>query len=374
MKKINWNILVLFLIIIIGNSSLEADNNVLEEFSTPTQTWHLYKNIIGGNSTQKLSNIFEVADSLLFNDNPDSSLDILQKAYQDTLFSNYSQKREILFKMYDVYSYQWDFSKSIPLLKKIFVADSLLTDSGLMAHSSLWLASTYLDNNDYDNASAWIKKSRLYSTEVDSTRIIAYLYMLEGDIYASEQDFLSAFQKYSEADKYTNKFPISNTTALIKLSLATIYSSLDQNDVALKYYLKTVEIYNQLQDYSGSALAIYNIAISYGNSGDYDKALQYALESIEVCQKEENKYAISDMLASCYSLTSQLYERKEKWDLSLKYLKLSDELVNSNTSMDTSVENINQYVRFYSKLNDYENAQWYVNLGIVLKQQIITLL
>ena len=291
MKNINWNIVVLFLIIIIGNSSLEADNNILEEFSNPTQTWHLYNKIIGGNSTQKLSNIFEVADSLLFNDNPDSSLDILQKAYQDTLFSNYSQKREILFKMYDVYSYQWDFSKSIPLLKKIFVADSLLTDSGLMAHSSLWLASTYLDNNDYDNASAWIKKSRLYSTEVDSTRIIAYLYMLEGDIYASKQDFLSAFQKYSEADKYTNKFPISNTTALIKLSLATIYSSLDQNDVALKYFLKTVEIYNQLQDYSGSALAIYNIAISYGNYGDYDKALQYALESIEVCQKEENKHA-----------------------------------------------------------------------------------
>lgn len=371
MNKLKWNIMVLLLIFLICSMSVKASSNEQHgsnDFTTETTlTNNLYNKITISNPTQRLSQVFDIADSLLFNDNPEESLDILKQACSDSLLNGNSYKREINFKIYDVYSYQWDFAKSIPKIKKIFIADSLLSDKGLMAHSSLWVASTYLDNSDYSNASAWINKCKGYSTEVDSTRILAYLYMLEGDIFATKQDFRTAFQKYSQAEMYSKYFPVSNTSALIKLSLASVYASLDQNDVAKKYYQETIDIYNKLEDYSGSALAIYNLSICYGNSNDYDKALQYALESIDVCQKEENNYAISDMLSSCYSLVSQLYERSEDWDLSLKYLKLSDELVQSNTSMDASIENVNQYIRFYSKLNDYDNASKYVTLGDSLK-------
>ena len=316
---------------------------------------------------KELNNLIAVADSLLFSNKPEESLQILTKALEDSLFTDYLFQREVMFKIYDVYSYQWDFSKSIPAVKNIFVADSLRNNKGLMANSSLWVASTYTDYNDFDGALNWITKSKIIATEVDSTRIIAYLYMLEGDIESVNQDLYAAFEKYKKAEEYIAFFPISNTSALIYLSLAAVYSSLEQQDVAITYYEKTIDVYNAIEDYSGVALAMYNLAIAYGNSGDNKTALRYSLESIEVCQKEMNKYAISDMLASCYSLTSQLYERIEDWDNSLKYLKLSDKLVQSNTAIGTTLGNMNQYIRFYTKLNNYEKAWHYVQLGDSLK-------
>ena len=371
MKTINSKILlfVTFLLIIILDliANIPEQEKLISPVIDTSSVEQLYQNITGTESQERLDQIFELADSLLCNDMPDQSLYVLKKALQESLFSQYLLQRDIKFKIYDLYSYQWDFSKSIPEIRDIYKLDSLNYNKGMMANSSLWVASTYTDNNDYEKAMSWIKKSRSYATEVDSTRILAYLHMLEGDIFATKQDLHSAFEKYQRAEKYIDQFPISNTSALIYLSLASIYLSLEQNDIAIKYYQKTTDIYNKLEDYSGAALAIYNLAIAYGNSGDNEKALQYALESIEVCKQEENKYAVADMLASCYALTSQLYERQEEWDLSLKYLILSDELIQANTSDDATLENYNQYIRFYTKLGDYENALHYVQLGDSLK-------
>lgn len=368
MITLNKNILPLLLILLTNSLYLVADTPDLAESSIDTtDTWQLYQEIANSSSDQKLEQAFQLADSLLFNDEPEMSLNILKKAYQDTLYKNYPEKREIKVKIYDIYSYQWDFSKSIPAIKKVFTADSLRKDTGLMANSSLWLASTYSDNNDYANALSWIKKSKKYATAVDSTRILAYLSMIEGDILVAKQGFSKAFEKYKDAEKYIIDFPVSNTSALIFLSLANVYANLEQYEISNEYNEKAQDIYMQLEDFSGASLAIYNTAIAYGNSGDFDQALHYALQSVDVCQKEINSYAISDMLASCYSLVSQLYERNEDWELSLNYLKLCDELVKSNTSVSTNIENINQYIRFYTKLNDYENALKYVELGDSLK-------
>lgn len=368
MITLNKNILPLLLILLTNSLYLVADTPDLAESSIDTtDTWQLYQEIANSSSDQKLEQAFQLADSLLFNDEPEMSLNILKKAYQDSLYKNYPEKREIKVKMYDIYSYQWDFSKSIPAIKKVFTADSLRKDTGLMANSSLWLASTYSDNNDYANALSWIKKSKKYATAVDSTRILAYLSMIEGDILVAKQGFSKAFEKYKDAEKYIIDFPVSNTSALIFLSLANVYANLEQYEISNEYNEKAQDIYMQLEDFSGASLAIYNTAIAYGNSGDFDQALHYALQSVDVCQKEINSYAISDMLASCYSLVSQLYERNEDWELSLNYLKLCDELVKSNTSVSTNIENINQYIRFYTKLNDYENALKYVELGDSLK-------
>ncbi len=371
MKKINWNNLVLVLLFLINTLYLiakdyESQESMISIIDTSV-VWGEYQEILVSNSGQKLEEAFQLADSLLFAHNPDQSLYILDKIKSDSLYKNYTEKREIDFKIYDIYAYQWNFSKSIPKIKEIFQADSLRSDVGLMANSSLWVASTFTDNNDFDNALSWVKKSREYATKADSTRILAYLYMLEGDINLIQEDLYSAFELYKEAEKYTEQFPISNTTALIYLSLATCYSALEQYDGQISYNEKVIDIYNTLEDYSGVALALYNISTAYGNSGDYDKALQYALEGIEICNKEENNFAVSDMLSSLYSLVSQLYERKEEWDLSLKYLKLSDELVESNTSIETSIENTNQYIRYYTKLNDYDNALKFVLIGDSLK-------
>ncbi|MBI9032499.1 tetratricopeptide repeat protein [bacterium] len=356
MKTSHTKIVLIILSFLYLATFLKAEDLSLQGFESSSSS-----------DMKELNHLFTVADSLLFANKPEESIAILTRAQEDSLFTGYLLQREINFKIYDIYSYQWDFSKSIPQIKGIFLADSLYYHKGLMANSSLWVASTYTDNNDYDNAMEWINKSRLYATEADSTRILAYLYMLEGDVLTTEQNLYSAFEKYQEAEKFIESFPISNTSALIYLSLASIYASLEQQDVAIKYYEKTIDVYNAIEDYSGVALAMYNLAIAYGNSGDNETALQYSLESIQVCQKEMNKYAISDMLASCYSLTSQLYERLEDWDNSLKYLELSDELVQSNTAVGTTISNMNQYIRFYTKLNNYEKAWYYVQLGDSLK-------
>ncbi len=321
--------------------------------------------IIKGNASlnEGLNDVIAFADSLLFAKHAQESLVILNKALENPFFKDYSVRRELMFKIYDVYSYQWDFSKSIPAVIDIFKADSLRKDIGLMANSSLWVATTYTDYYDTEKSLEWIKKSRNYASQVDSTRILSYLYMLEGDVALAEENNVLAFENYKKAESYLTSLPISNTSALIYLSLAGIYSTLEQQDIAVEYYLKTADVYDKLEDYSGVSLALYNLAVAYGNSGDYEKALKYSLQSIDICQKEENKFAISDMLVSSYALTSQIYEILEDWENSLKYLQLSDQVTQANTSLGTTMEMMNQYIRFYTKLDNYEKALYYINLS-----------
>ncbi len=356
MKTSHTKIVLIILSFLYLATFLKAEDLSLQGFESSSSS-----------DMKELNHLFTEADSLLFAHKPEESLMILTQVLEDSHFTDYILQREINFKIYDIYAYQWDFSKSIPQIESIFYADSLYHDKGLMANSSLWVASTYCDNEDYDNSQAWIDKSRTYATQVDSTRILAYLYMLEGDIETVNQDLYSAFEKYQKAEEYIKNFSISNTSALIYLSLASVYSSLEQHDVAIKYYTQTIDVYNILEDFSGVALAMYNLSIAYGNLNDNQTALKYALESIQVCQKEDNKYAISDMLASCYSLTSQLYERLEDWGNSLKYLELSHQLTQSNTALETTISNINQYIRFYTKLDNFEQAKFYLQLGDSLK-------
>lgn len=376
MKTSHINIWIIVFIVICGLSVLSA-----KEIETSINTGEKeienlaqLKEILSINASldENLKQVINFADSLLFDKKAEESLNFLKVALADSIFADYSSQRELKFKIYDIYSYQWDFSHSIPKVIEIFNADSLHNDLGRMAHSSLWVASTYLDNYDNGNCLKWINKSKYYASQADSTRILAYLAMLEGDIALVNNNTSLAFELYKQAEAYTPSFPVSNTAALIYLSLASIYTSLDQKDATVEYYSKTAEVYNSLEDYAGVSLAYYNLAITYGNMNNYQKALHYSLKSIDVCLQEENKFAISDMLVSCYALTSQLYERLEDWENSLKYLKLSDEIVEDNTAISTRIEKTNQYIRFYTKLDNYDQALHYVKLGDSLKTQQLT--
>ncbi len=376
MKISHINLGILIFILLLPFSILESKeaDSLRSELSKNMKGSPKIDTIIGNNTNFNLGlkKVINFADSLLFNKKTEESLTVLNNALKAPFFSDYSAKRELMFKIYDVYSYQWDFTKSIPMILDIFKADSLKNDIGLMANSSLWVASTYADNYDIDNGIKWINKSRDYAVQADSTRILAYLYMLEGDIALVNQDTSLAFEMYKKAEKSIRQYPISNTSALIYLSLATIYSSMEQQDIATEYYFKTADVYRTLEDYSGVSLAFYNLATAYGNSGDYQTALSYALESIDVCKKESNKFAISDMLVSCYALTSQIYEILEDWENSLKYLKLSDQPTHSNASTATTIETMNQYVRFYTRLDNYNQALNYINQIDSLKTTLLS--
>lgn len=376
MEKSYLNIIFLLIIAFLSSPDLEAKKVDLskENRLLSINTDSILVSITKSDTTSgdKLNNLISIADTLLFNNQVDESLEVLQNALETDFINDYTSQRELKFKIYDIYSYQWDFTKSIPAIIDIFKADSLRNDLSLMANSSSWVASTYSDNYDVKNSKKWIDISKTYATLVDSTRILAYLNMLDGDNELINKNLSSAFEKYQIAESYIKEIPISNTAALINLSLATIYSSLNQVETSINYYNKTIDVYNAMKDYSGVALAMYNLAILYGNNNDYTQALHYALKSIDICKKESNEFAISDMLVSCYSLVSQLYERQEDWENSLKYLELSDQLEVDNTALGTTIEKMCQYIRFYTKLNNYEKAAHYVKLSDSLKTIVLT--
>lgn len=155
----------------------------------------------------------------------------------------------------------------------------------------------------------------------------AILYEKMGYIYAERKEPQKAIETYQKALNNT----ISNDNHLRKSSiyhgLANLYNSEKQKDSALYYYKKELEAISKTPNTLWKAISNYKIAEFFNNNGDPQTALKHLKTSDELMLnahhvREDNKYAIQDILAGVYYNLGDFKKAYEASDKARSHLQL----------------------------------------------------
>lgn len=133
----------------------------------------------------------------------------------------------------------------------------------------------------------------------------AILYEKEAYIYTLRDQPENAIASYQKALENTMSNDNHLRKSLIYNGLANLYDRENQKDSALHYYKKELKAINKTTDTLRQSISNYKIAEFYNNNSHPKTALLHLNASQELMEnayfvREENKYAIQDILASVY--------------------------------------------------------------------------
>ncbi|WP_225034628.1 tetratricopeptide repeat protein [Winogradskyella sp. SM1960] len=133
----------------------------------------------------------------------------------------------------------------------------------------------------------------------------AILYEKKAYIYTQRNQPEKAIANYQMALENTMSNDNHLRKSLIYNGLANLYDRENQKDSALHYFKKELIAITKTTDTLRQAISNYKVAEFYNNNGDPKTALQHLNTSQKLMEnaffvREDNKYAIQDILASVY--------------------------------------------------------------------------
>lgn len=148
-----------------------------------------------------------------------------------------------------------------------------------------------------------------------------------GKAYYLHAKYLSALQKFSDADLYYQKAlqvfyrKLNNeTTALIYNDWGYSKGETGDLDEQVEYYLLAIKVYEQYKNSPGLAQTMSNLSTAYFQLEQYDKAFSYAYDALEIRERQgdQGDLAISYInLANMYAQTDSLHLARKFIDLGL---------------------------------------------------------
>jgi tetratricopeptide (TPR) repeat protein len=197
-----------------------------------------------------------------------------------------------------------------------------------------------------------------------------------GLVYSSKKEFTKALDYYNKALKIKQDIGDKRAVAIILSNIAQIYNDKNENINALQYYEKALKIDEIVEDNKGLiALNYAGIGSVYKKQGDFYNAKEYYVKALNIAQTIKDKVLISSILINigtlyfvqknyevaenslqealktaieigdlnnkrdAYQQLSGVYEKINRWDLSLenykKYVEVQDSIFNEDNTKKT---------------------------------------
>lgn len=282
--------------------------------------------------------------------------------------NNKQDKAQIAYQLGGVYLNNFDLDTAkhyFSYAVENFKSDRKLSD----AHQNVGIVNFY--QNDFTNALDNFQLSLVYAQKIGNDSIIARRYSDIGVIYeylgayqkAVEYYFLALeifekrddkpaiakiynnlgiveqgrnkfeksleyYQKALEIKKEYNALDVEIASTFV--NIGTVYEDLKQYSKALAYYQNALPIFQKNNIDKYSALCFSNIAGIHFYKNNIDSAIIFNEKSLKLNQKINNNLG----LVSSYFLRGKIYNKKQKTDSSIYFLKLADNIADSLMFLD----------------------------------------
>ena len=201
------------------------------------------------------------------------------------------EQGEMLSNIYEnigiLYALHGEFEQAIEFYKKALVVNEALGDELMSAQTALNLASTYIDQGNFENGLTTIDQSIPILKKYQIPDWIAFAYEVKGKL-------LMKSQNYSQA---------------------------------LIWYKRSMEIHEDIEDPHVEVDVLFGISAVLFNLGEHDQAYMYATKGLELSKRIKALNAQKNILHVLYSI----HKRKKETAKALMYFEkhtvLSDSLL-----------------------------------------------
>ncbi|MBR5493295.1 MAG: tetratricopeptide repeat protein [Alistipes sp.] len=269
-----------------------------------------------------------------------------------------------------------DFDKALSYCNKAINKCLLKGETLYLATIYNTMGSIYSEQNKYDVASEYYKKSLDIRLEVygENHEEVAVSYNNIGDLYQKKGKFSEALEYFEKALKI-----LQNTNgeqiyiAATYNNIATIYSDLDKFAEAIEYYKIALDIRLRIlgEFHPDVALSYNNIGGLYREKSMYNEAMEYYKKALCVYERmfPQHHYIFAILYNNLATTYKSLSQFQKSLDYFLKSLSIRKKIYGDN-SIEVGIL-CNNLGDLYSRMMEYEKSiEYYTQALIILKEQI----
>lgn len=173
-----------------------------------------------------------------------------------------------------------------------------------------------------------------------------------GTMYERTNDNEKALACYRQALAINQSDKDENDRAICYYKLGKYFHRLKQLDSAKHYLLETQKIHERRNDQAGLIFDFANMAGFNLEENDFVSAEKNYFKALELGLKDGD----TNKLNLLHSYLGSLYQKQNKFDLSLKYFKLSLNYVNQTVPRETVMQIYHKMSEIYSSQGKYKEA------------------
>jgi len=291
----------------------------------------------------------------------DKSILFFEKAYQlDIDNHDFINAAEITNLCGDAYNQKGDYQKAMHYFNKTEKScDTLIKNTSLKGsvkklYSILYtnIGLLYHNLDSVQKPLNYFKNALKYAAEINDSTRIAASYCNMGMIYNSQKKFKLASEMYFSALTVSRNIGDKHYESKILNNIANIFENQGKIDSAMLFIKMARKMSIEMGDKSNLDFADRNIARYFLKLGQYDSAFRYITQAVTISEE----IGTLQRTFENYNILSQVYEKKEKPDLALKYYKRFEELKDSVSGQETREKIAEIQTRYETEKKEKENA------------------
>lgn len=290
------------------------DNTQEESFSTKQLTPLLYQTVLN-NKCKDQSKILTLAGVIYYNEGQFiKSKEVLDKA-DSIVRRNGCHSRVCVFTKLIrglVEMHRENQESALSLFAEAGEISQTLGFYSGQIQSLINRSLIYDHNDDLDKAKEYLYNSIRLIDKCESKEITGYAYLNLGHAYLKEDNFTSAFENYTKAEKIWKEISFLKGLYYLEHNYAT-YAQQINDPVAYEYHLKNAISFMESDSIFNSSLCLVNLGYLYLEQDRRDEAIHYLEKAINVNDGHNNRefLVLATKLISLYSKQNKEYKINE---------------------------------------------------------------
>ncbi|MBL7698209.1 MAG: sensor histidine kinase [Chitinophagaceae bacterium] len=219
----------------------------------------------------------------------------------------------------------------------------------------LYMIASAYEKVDYTIARKIFDSLLILSEKINYTVLQGHVCNEIGGLGFDHGDYPLALKYYNRAAMLYNAAEGADKMyglASVYNNIGGILSLLNDLETALRYYLKSLAEYEKLKDTTRMVTIYFNIGFVYSDMGEWNKSYEHMHNSARLIHgsinNESNTKSICRLATICFR-TGRLNE-------GVKYLRISDSLINLTKDDLTNIYYHHAYGEYYRHLKNYRKA------------------
>ena len=231
--------------------------------------------------------------------------------------------------------------------------------------TSLQIIKILYDNENYDRALNFIKRTEKKSEEIAYNKGLANVTYFKALIFGKREDYINSTSQYKKAKRLFTNLKDTISVAKVNSQLGVLEIERGNYNQGLKYALSGIKILVEKELNDELVITYKSLAKAYQNSGEFEKAIDYNLKSLEI---EELTNDTEGLIISNKNL-ADLYLQKKDYNKTIRYYE--NALNYAKTDDNTlKAEILPELGGAYIKIEEYKTAANYLVQGIKLNRRL----
>ncbi len=280
-----------------------------------------------------------------------------------------------------IYKQQGKFKESAEYMMRALRIYESKNDSVMMALVKGNLANLYLNSNKLKIAKKYLDESFQIAKSKQIKSLLATGHSSYTEYYILVKQFDLALNHALQSAAILEKQNKRTDLAIIYNSIGQIYYEKSIHDKAMEYYERSLGIRKELGDELGIASCYKNMGICQTEQRNYKAAEDNYKAALALFKKNNTK----EYLNECNKLLADLYEKQNKYDKAIYYLKEGKKIEDSVYNRDTEAKLNELNIQYETekkenllKIQAYElskrNTYLWIALGLLVLSVLIAYL